>query len=1133
MRHPAVKLAGVLWLFCSGSALAGQCLESSSPGKICTANDFEVVSEELVSGPANCTDGEIIPGDVVVRVGIVGNRTSTYDIGFFVGDGASSPINGESCTFDSLTPLESAGNPFDPSGPYRDLDGNMCGDASKGDGTIFKDFTLGNVLCQDQNNDGALDIQYAITWKQNAAACDDPTDPENFDLANTSKCINAIGDVGGIPVLPPDPDVPAIRVQKIAEPLIISPGEDVDYTVNVVNEGPITVTLDNLDDDRFGNLDGQGSCRLPQEIDPGQTYTCSFNTVVPGSAPSVHVNVVTGSGTGGGQPVSDTGRALVQIIDLTRAGIGYLVWYDLDADGAKDENEIGIPGVTVNLLDADDALLDTRITDDEGFYAFEGLTAGRYRVEVEETGPLGTLVLTTAYNPYEVSLLPGQVFTNANFGYVGAEITLEKSAEPQIIDAPGEPVDFTVTVTNSGVIPVLLTDLADDQFGNLFDSGACPPPPSTLAPGDTYTCPFTEQINGAPGDEHVNTVQAIAEDTVKGIPVFAADDAIVGIEDPASAAIGNLVWMDNNGNGSVDEGEFGLNNVTLRLLFDAEDNGDYETVVETTSTIANGEYAFVNLVAGKYRVEVTDNNQILKDKYLTNPPEPLDLSLAPGQVFLDADFGYADIPRPRIVVLKVPTQFVHEAPSADVTYRVTVLNVSATPVTITDLIDSRFGPLDGLADSTCEVNQTVSARNPYTCRFTENVTGDPGDIHRNRVTGTGVDSNGNVAFDSGPASILFVDPDDGAIGDQVWEDENANGVFDPGEPGLANVSLALFRGATQVDVTATDASGSYQFTGLGAGSYQVRVTDTAGVLAGKVLTGGSEPRDVNLGIGEIFVDADFGYATPAIELIKEGDPAVLVEPGGTVNYTITTRNVGYLDVTLTSLVDDKFGDLDGQGNCALPIALPARSSVACQFPASLSGAGGDIHTNTVTARAVDAEDNEVTAQAQFDVNFIGINFGAAGYVVWDDENRNGIRESSEPGIAGVTLDIEQDEDGNGSYEKLIASTVTRQNGFYAFIPIPTGDWRIRVTDQYGVLDGRLLTGGTNPNNFALDGGQVYRDANFGYYAPDGPPPIEPPPEPAPGVQSIPALSSWALWLLAAIVLGLGASATRHSRSRSR
>jgi len=192
MRASATALMSLLCFAFNSAVQAGQCLTSDSPGKLCTANDFEVVSEELVSGPPSCTEGEIIPGDVVVRVGILGNRVSTYDVGFFIGDSDSSPINGESCTFDSLIPLENPPtNPFDGFsgvGPYRDLDGNMCGDAAKGDGTIFKNFTLSNVLCQDDNNDGTLDVKYAITWKQNDEVCDDPLDPANFDLATTSKC---------------------------------------------------------------------------------------------------------------------------------------------------------------------------------------------------------------------------------------------------------------------------------------------------------------------------------------------------------------------------------------------------------------------------------------------------------------------------------------------------------------------------------------------------------------------------------------------------------------------------------------------------------------------------------------------------------------------------------------------------------------------------------------------------------------------------------------------------------------------------------------------------------------------------------------------------------------------------------
>ena len=110
-------------------------------------------------------------------------------------------------------------------------------------------------------------------------------------------------------------------------------------TVGPRNTGPVTVILDTLTDDRFGDLNGQGSCSVPQQIDPGQVYTCAFNAFPSGAARSSHFNVVTGSGTGGGQPVSDTDTAVVFIIDTLRAGIGYLVWNDLNADGIKDENE--------------------------------------------------------------------------------------------------------------------------------------------------------------------------------------------------------------------------------------------------------------------------------------------------------------------------------------------------------------------------------------------------------------------------------------------------------------------------------------------------------------------------------------------------------------------------------------------------------------------------------------------------------------------------------------------------------------------------------------------------------------------------------------------------------------------------
>jgi hypothetical protein len=62
----------------------------------------------------------------------------------------------------------------------------------------------------------------------------------------------------------------------------------------------------------------------------------------------------------------------------------------------------------------------------------------------------------------------------------------------------------------------------------------------------------------------------------------------------------------------------------------------------------------------------------------------------------------------------------------------------------------------------------------------------------------------------------------GSIGDHVFEDLNKNGIQDPGEPGIAGVTVQLLDGGSN-PTTVTDANGNYLFTGLRGGSYAVRV----------------------------------------------------------------------------------------------------------------------------------------------------------------------------------------------------------------------------------------------------------------------------------------------------------------------
>ena len=53
------------------------------------------------------------------------------------------------------------------------------------------------------------------------------------------------------------------------------------FTVVVENTSGTTdpVTITSLTDDVHGDLNGQGTCAVPQTIQPGDTYTCAFTRV--------------------------------------------------------------------------------------------------------------------------------------------------------------------------------------------------------------------------------------------------------------------------------------------------------------------------------------------------------------------------------------------------------------------------------------------------------------------------------------------------------------------------------------------------------------------------------------------------------------------------------------------------------------------------------------------------------------------------------------------------------------------------------------------------------------------------------------------------------------------------------------
>ena len=88
-------------------------------------------------------------------------------------------------------------------------------------------------------------------------------------------------------------------------------------------------------------------------------------------------------------------------------------------------------------------------------------------------------------------------------------------------------------------------------------------------------------------------------------------------------SIGNLVWIDANGDGTKDGGEAGIDGVTLDLYYDSNGNGQVdpgEPKVGSTTTAGGGAYLFSNLptadngegpTGADYIVDVTDVNGVL------------------------------------------------------------------------------------------------------------------------------------------------------------------------------------------------------------------------------------------------------------------------------------------------------------------------------------------------------------------------------------------------------------------------------------------------------------------------------------------------------------------------------------------
>jgi len=100
---------------------------------------------------------------------------------------------------------------------------------------------------------------------------------------------------------------------------------------------------------------------------------------------------------------------------------------------------------------------------------------------------------------------------------------------------------------------------------------------------------------------------------------------------------------------------------------------------------------------------------------------------------------------------------------------------------------------------------------------------------------------------------------------------------------------------------------------------------------------------------------------PVISVTKTATPTTIPEPGGDVSFAVSVTNPGNVAVSLTSLVDNVQGDLNGTGTCAVPQSLAPGATYACSFTAFVGGKSGKVETDVVTAKAATSEGRQASA----------------------------------------------------------------------------------------------------------------------------------------------------------------------------
>ena len=322
-------------------------------------------------------------------------------------------------------------------------------------------------------------------------------------------------------------------------------------------------------------------------------------------------------------------------------------------------------------------------------------------------------------------------------------------------------------------------------------------------------------------------------------------DAGIYQPSPSTASLGDRVWNDLNQNGLQDPNEFGVAGVEVTLY-----GSDGVTALGNQLTDAFGNYMFTGLTAGTYKVGFSNlptgfsftssnsGNDELDSDADTGTGKTGFYTLTSGQDNITVDAGLVQsgllASLGNYVWNDINEDGVQDPNEPGVQgVNVTLYNTAGTPLSTTLTNNAGLYNFDGLNPGTYYVE---FSNLPTGFQFTGMLAGG------NSALDSDADPvNGSTAWVTLSAGQNYIDLDAGistrkaGLGNYVWNDDNNNGLQDPGEQGLAGITVTLYaaNGTTEVANTVTNASGLYTFVNLIPNTY---VVGFSGLPAGALLS---------------------------------------------------------------------------------------------------------------------------------------------------------------------------------------------------------------------------------------------------------------------------------------------------------